>query len=121
MSKKKSPLDRLRCLFPPPEELTEAGLLTLRRAVERTLGLALPDDLYDLSLGYGTGGFGTAEFIGLLRVYNPFSSAFVQHVTELLAALRAVKECEGESYVPYGIHPDRQGLLPFGQDDEERL
>jgi hypothetical protein len=121
MTKKRIPLEQLRRLISPPGEPADAGPITLRKSVERTLGLALPDDLYELALNYGTGGFGTATYTGILRVYNPFSPMFVRHVSNMLATLRVLKEGEGDSYIPYGIHPEKPGLFPFGQDDNERL
>jgi SMI1-KNR4 cell-wall len=122
MTKKKvRPLDRLQSLIPPPAEPVEAGPLALRTTIEQSLGLALPDDLYDFVLVYGSGGFRTPDFSGLLHVHNPFSPTFVELENEWLTLLRTSKAYEDESYIPFGIHPDKPGLFHLGYDDGGRF
>ena len=121
MSKKRSPIGRLAQLIPPPENPVESGPMTLRPTIERTLGLALPDDLYDFAMVYGTGRFVTSAFSGLLQIANPFSPGFAEEVADQASMCRQIKKAEGDSYIPYWIYPERPGLLSLGSDENGRL
>lgn len=121
MSKKRSPASQLQQLFPAPSNPTEAGPIDLRASLEEKLGLKLPDDIYEFGLTYGTGWFGTACFSGLLQICNPFSPLFLGRIDGLASMFHEIKKAEGESYIPYKIYPERQGLLPFGFDEAGRF
>ncbi len=83
--------------------------------VENQLALALPPDYRAFLMAFGSGSFG-----GFLFVLNPFSKfqgiEFSYGVGLLCNALRELKKFNGVKEVPFGIHPERPGLLPWGGD-----
>ena len=85
------------------------------RSVERELGTPLPSDYREFVFNYGSGLF--AQFY---RVYNPFAKS---EYTALLPSVRRVCDAEREikrgwpDQVPYKIHPEKAGLLPWGNDE----
>ena len=108
-------IDRLTDLVPPPHRPSEIGSLEQWQAVERELGTALPSDYRDFVFTYGSGLF--AQFY---RVYNPFAAseftALVPSVRRVCAAVGEIKR-DWPDVVPYKIHPDKPGLLPWGNDE----
>ena len=85
------------------------------RIVERKLGTELPTDYQEFVFAYGSGLF--AQFY---RVYNPFAAseftALIPSIERVCAAVREIKR-DWPQQVPYRIHPDRPGLLPWGNDE----
>lgn len=121
MSKTTSSFERLKQLVPPPAEPVEAGPMSLRRSVEQSLGLALPDYLFTFGMTYGTGSFGTPDFGELLKVCNPFSHRFAKRVIDWANTFLDIKASEGDGFIPHDIYPARPGLFPFGDDDSGRF
>lgn len=116
-----SAMAQLRIDVPAPEEPVENGPLPQLHTTEKSLGLILPSSFVELARAYGTGSFRTPEWSGLLQFFNPFSSSFVQRVTELAQAVRELKRAEGDSFISHEIYPEKPGLLPFGYGEGERL
>lgn len=85
------------------------------KGVEALLGLGLPPDYRAFVAEYGSG-----SFAGFLFVLNPFSRTegieFFSGVGVLCNALRDLKSFNGEKEVPFGVYPERPGLLPWGGD-----
>lgn len=83
------------------------------KRVEKMLGATLPPDYRAFVKTFGTGSFD--EF---LFVLNPFSenegTSLLSGVELLCNSLRDLKF--SEKAVPFGIHPERPGLLPWGGD-----
>jgi hypothetical protein len=80
-------------------------------SIENRLGLTFPEDYKEFVSVYGSG-----VICGFLTIYSPFSSdrnhGFEQQSPLALGNLRRYRE-EGFD-VPYPIHPEESGLLPFG-------
>lgn len=119
--KKGTALARLQALVPPPAAPGAASAEERREEVERQLGTPLPDDLYSLARTYGSGSFAAPDNSCVLRIHNPFIGRFVGVVHDWARTLRDIKAAEGEAHFPYGIHPERPGLLKIGGDDNGRL
>jgi hypothetical protein len=113
-------LDTLQAQIPPPKKAAERGPAARVRAVERDLGIPLPPDLYEFARVYGTGWFGTAEYSGLVQIFNPFSAKFVETVTGDAETFRELKQAVGDDYIPYGIFPEQPGLLSLGYGQDRR-
>jgi hypothetical protein len=102
-------IEELIVVVPPPSAPVEAGPLERKVEVERALGTALPDELYDLGLRYGSGRFG-----GEIEVFNPFSKKYLEKVKMVNDCYRGLKEAEGDDLIPYDIYPKIPGLFPWG-------
>ncbi|MEZ4373544.1 MAG: SMI1/KNR4 family protein [Polyangiaceae bacterium] len=81
--------------------------------VEAQLGLQLPDD-YKLFVDF----FGAGTLIDFFHVFTPDARSSHTDLRlageSMLAALRDIRESEG---LPHPVHPEPQGLLPWGRDD----
>jgi hypothetical protein len=109
------PIDRLTALVPVPARPSEVGTLDQWRSIERELGTPLPSDYREFVFNYGSGLF--AQFY---RVYNPFAkseyTALLTSVKRISNAVREIKR-DWPDQVPYKIHPEKPGLLPWGNDE----
>jgi hypothetical protein len=80
---------------------------------ERELGIAIPNDYRALVDRYGTAVFG--EFI---VIFSPAAKSkyvnLVESARDFLAGARELREDLGDEWVPYPLHPEKGGLLPFG-------
>jgi len=108
-------IHRLTALVPPPAQPSEVGSPERWQQTEQQLGTPLPSDYRDFVFTYGSGLF--ARFY---RVYNPFAAseytALVPSVERTLFAIRE-KKAKWPEEVPYRLHPERPGLLPWGNDE----
>jgi hypothetical protein len=99
----------------PPANPVEAGSPEAFAAVEARLGIALPDDYENLIGAYGTG-----CWKGFLWVLNPFASNrylnLLEQTQRQLDAERAIR-ADRPSQVPFAIHPEVGGLLPWAMTD----
>jgi hypothetical protein len=109
------PIERITRMVSPPANPTELKSIEDWKTAESDFGFPLPSDYRDFVFTYGSGLF--ARFY---RVYNPFSaSKFIslsQSVTRVTDGLRKLKS-EFPDLVPYPIHPEPQGLFPWGNDE----
>ena len=105
----------LKKLVPAPKQPFELGSMEQWRLAEQKLGLTLPSDYRDFVFTYGTGLF--AQFY---RVYNPFSASesmsLVSAVQKTCDWRRQIRT-EFPDRVPYPIHPEKHGILPWGNDE----
>jgi hypothetical protein len=81
------------------------------RAAEVVAGSEFPPDFRGMIERYGSGAF----FQGHLTVFNPLTvegQALIKHTLDTYRPFR------DETYpLPYPLHPERPGLLPWGRDD----
>src|SRR5437016_1107633 len=104
-------IEELMRIVKPPRTAKEPGDKKAWAELEKDFGLHLPSDWRDLGLHYGTGRFyGT-----FIHIYNPFSDKDRKYVDCECDVLRDLKQ-DGLN-VPYNIHPDNPGLLPWGGDE----
>lgn len=107
-------IDELSFVVPRPREPVEAGDITNLPAIEKHLGISLPEDYVSFGLVYGTGKFVSDHW--MLEVSNPFSPTFFRSFREDCEFFQEMKDMiEGE--VPYEIFPVVPGILPWGHDD----
>ena len=104
-------LDALVRLMPPPAEPREPGDPESWPQVELRLGRRLPSDYKAFIATYGSGRVG--EFV---NIANPFSDT--PHLRdlpdEMLQIYREIREYE---HIPFPIHPEPGGLIPWGDTD----
>ena len=104
-------IGELVAVAPPPEKPLEAGRGPEDwKRVQEAIGVALPSDLGDFGMCYGTG-----RFIGDIQVYNPFAMLYRRIIDFECNFLRELKK-PGRDRLPYDVHPDRPGLFPWGRD-----
>jgi HEAT repeat protein len=104
-------LGALLRLMPAPAEPFDPGEPGLWPDVERQIGLRLPTD-YKAFIGtYGSGRVG--EF---LNIADPFSdNPYIRDLPqETLQAYRDIRKWE---HIPFPIHPEPGGLVPWGDTD----
>jgi hypothetical protein len=105
----------LENLMRPPARPSETPEKGGWEAVEATLGFALPEDYKEFISTYGTGAVD-----GFLWVLNPFSKNqhlnLINQGTVRLDAQRRFAEDSGIT-TPYALHPDADGLFPWGLTD----
>ena len=108
-------LERLYAVVRPPDSPTEPGAVADWKRVEAELGVKLPDDYKGLIGRYGSGCFG--EFLYPL---NPFSQNRAGHLLHRGRAILAAERASGmsrEQGMPFPLHPDEGGLLPWAVTD----
>jgi len=103
-------IHELFAVVAPPTVPLETGTEGAWRAVEQSLGLRFPNDLYELSARYGSG-----HFMGV-TIYNPFSPNYQAILKQDLTLFRSLRESEGPGAIPYAIFPEVPGLLPCGSE-----
>jgi hypothetical protein len=101
-------------VVPVPARLVLTGSPRQWSQVEEALGTPLPGDYRALITTYGAG-----QFQGPLciRVYNPFHAPDADSLRSTCDHLRDLRGLVGRRGVPHGVHPDRPGWLPWGEDD----
>lgn len=116
-------IQELTAVSKPPAITLEQGDAQQRQAIEKTLGITLPTDLFDFASTYGTGYFG----VRLLVVYNPFGARYLDLIADDLRILERTRNSHLEMgydeplfHVPFASHPARPGLLPWGSDGNSR-
>ena len=105
-------IDALMAVLPSPDRPVEVGSIAAWGPVHSTLGEVLPEDYIQFIMRYGTGEIG-----GWLSVLNPFSANPNLNLLDigfgLLAGFREIKKELPES-IPYPLHYEPDGLLPWG-------
>lgn len=100
---------KLLALIAPPESPLDA--VGNWNAAEIVAGTEFPADFRGLIERYGTGAF----FQGHLTVFNPLTiegQALIKHTLDIYRPFR------NETHpLPFALHPERPGLLPWGRDD----
>lgn len=103
-------------LVSPPSTPIESGNDVSWSEIERSLEVVLPSDYKKYINTFGSGQIGL-----FLTPFNPFSSNeylnLLNQANVRLNALREIKEKYGESECPYRLHPEPEGLLPWGCTD----
>lgn len=108
-------VERLAALVPPPAVPTEVGSPAEWKRIETALGVKLPDDYKGLIECYGSGCFG--EFLYPL---SPFTTNRHGHLLHRGQAILAAERASGMARhqgVPFNLHPDAGGLLPWAVTD----
>jgi hypothetical protein len=109
-------IKELTSLIKPPAKPREVPRNPNWESIENKLSTRLPHDYRDYVITYGTGILG--KFV---IVCNPFSKvegfSLLPFAKQMCKILRQLKESEGERQVPFAIHPEHPGLLPFGGDE----
>ena len=107
--------DRLSRILPVPEHPVEVPDPGRWNEVERAVGISLPPDYKAFVSTYGTG-----SIDDFLMVLNPFSDRPALRLQDfgekMLGVLRETR-AEGVDPPPYPIHPEPDGLLPWGATD----
>jgi hypothetical protein len=105
----------MHAIVAPPDEPYRIGNGKLWDQVARKLGLELPSDYREFVEAYGSG-----SLAGFIQVYNPYSESpysLLERIEKVCQVYRSLKSSEGDRQVPFPIHPDRPGLLPWAQND----
>ena len=104
-------LEALVRLMPPPSEPRHPGDPDEWPQIELRLGRRLPSDYKAFVATYGSGRIGD-----FLNIANPFSDN--PHVRDLPDAMlkiyRGIRKFE---HIPFPIHPEPGGLIPWGDTD----
>lgn len=98
-------------VLPPGEPVNSGGRKEWNAAATK-LGIVLPEDYYALARTYGSGKF----LAGTLEIGNPFDPDYETWVDYELSKLRQYKATFPDE-MPYNVHPEEDGLYPFGRDD----
>jgi hypothetical protein len=107
-----SSLDALTQTMRPPAAPSETPDGGGWQSVENRLRMELPEDYKEFIARYGTG-----SVDGFLWVLNPFSTnKHLNFFDEGGVKLEALRELRHES-IPYPLHPDVNGVLPWGITD----
>lgn len=112
-------LRKFVALIPPPQRPVEVGSPQQRRRIEKKLGLALPDDLFEFVSLYGSGAFGTEQFSHVISVYNPFSRFYFKVIDDHRRDHKGdlAKDTHGKSH-PF--FPTPGGLFPCATGEADR-
>ena len=109
-------IDELTDLVPPPDTPSEVPTRPRWTAIERKLGVSLPNDYKEYVSTYGSGLLGN-----FIIVANPFSTnegvELFSVISMLCDALRERLANEGQDGVPFDIYPEIPGVLPWGGDE----
>jgi hypothetical protein len=112
-------LNSFRQVVKPPSEPVEARERVNWEEIEAELGIELPSDYKEFVRDFGTGSIGH-----FLWVYNPISENenlnLLKQTTAQLSGLRRLRNHAPE-YLPYALHPNEAGLLPWGVTDNGDL
>lgn len=104
------PIKELLALVPPPKDpLDTHGDWS---AVEVVVDLMYPSDFKELIARYGSGRF---FFDGHLEVFNPFTISGLARIKTVEKQFRAGRDGGSGSSLP--IHPEKDGLFPWGSDE----
>jgi len=110
-----SSLESLKKLMAPPTSPLNLPKGGGWQVVERRLGIELPEDYKEFLACYGTGA--VDNFLWML---NPFSqNENLNLIVQAGARLDAQRQFSAESGVetPYALHPEANGLFPWGVTD----
>ncbi|QDT30077.1 SMI1/KNR4 family protein [Gimesia panareensis] len=104
-------LGELLKIVTPPDKPKEVPTKPNWAAVEKKLGLQLPDDYKRYVTKFGTGVLGS-----FLRVYNPFSKREYTSLQKSVVSVCEIHQMRSDTF-PYEFYPESPGLLPWGNDD----
>lgn len=104
-------LGELLKIVTPPDKPREVPAKPNWAAVEKKLGLQLPDDYKRYVTKFGTGVLGS-----FLRVYNPFSKREYTSLQKSVISVCEIHQMRSDTF-PYEFYPETPGLLPWGNDD----
>lgn len=104
-------LNELTKLIEPPPAPTDGGSQDVAKKLESHAGTALPTDYIEFGIVYGSGRM-YDEFI---CVMNPFDPSYLKWRTGSLRRLAVEKQ--GKHLKDYDIFPAKDGLLPWGEDE----
>jgi hypothetical protein len=108
-------------LHPPPASKKKAVEGdSIEHMLGERLGASLPDDYMAFSAAYGEVRFGVPGNSEVLRVFSPDHRLYFKAVMGLIEVYIELKMTEGPKYIPYPLHPERPGLLPWGQGSNRR-
>jgi hypothetical protein len=102
-------LQRLISILPAPERPTGAPMADDWRPVEAELGVRLPDDFKAFLATYGSGVIN--DLIGISSPTFPPQQGALLRTTQ--AALSTLRHWRETGRLPYPIHPEPGGLLPW--------
>jgi len=97
----------LIAVAPPPETIVQPKLMRDWSAIEKELGITLPNDYRIYGITYGCGGF----YDKYLQVINPFYN-YLDFIERDCDRLRSFP-----SEVPFPIYPEPGCLVPWGMDE----
>lgn len=100
-------------IVPPPQKPTDTNESGQWAAIQKEMNTALPNDLLDYCINYGSGSFKHTSGIFSMKVFNPLSRRYRRDVTEMQRVLRYNKP-------PFEIHPSSSGILTWGVDESRR-
>ncbi len=112
--------EQLRRLAPPPLVPTAIATLKQWQELERSIGLAFPQDFKCLMDAYGVGCFG-----GFLWMFHPFyqwkhpqgEDNYLRWARKRMESLTIGQQIFPECSVPFATYPATGGLLPWGFTD----
>jgi hypothetical protein len=108
-------IESLYKVMTPPTLPVEAGSVEAWPAIEKIIGVTLPNDYKQYINAFGTGYIGR-----FLWPFTPFSENeylnLRDQINYSLDVLRELEENWGEE-CPYPLYPDPEGLLPWGRTD----
>jgi len=105
-------LHELTRVLPPPASPVDPGKREEWPSIEAAVELSLPPDYKDFVNRYGSGGIDDWIFI-----FNPFSTREYGNLrNEIAGCLGALRQLRDEFHeeIPYPIHPEPGGLVPWG-------
>ncbi|QDT23932.1 SMI1/KNR4 family protein [Gimesia chilikensis] len=104
-------LSELLKIVTPPDKPKEVPAKPNWAAVEKKLGLQLPDDYKLFVAKFGSGLLGS-----FVRVYNPFSKDEYLALQKSVISVCEIYQMLSDTF-PYEFYPETPGLLPWGNDD----
>ena len=105
---------------PAPSKSRPADRSSVAHSLVEHLGTTLPPDYMDFAAIYGEVRFGTHDHYQLIRVFSPWSKRYYKALSGLISVYTELRQSEGTKYIPFPLHPDRPGLLPWGLGDNRR-
>jgi hypothetical protein len=106
-------IEELLAVVPPPKDPVDCGSPELWPKVLNEVGVALPEDLREIGMHYGSGRFANGE----IEVFNPFYEGYLANVNAVLRGLGDAKQGMPSDEFPYDIFPKIPGLFPWGWDN----
>jgi hypothetical protein len=114
-------LQKLLRVAPPPSAPEGTGTPSDWKVLEAELGFKFPEDYKELIGAYGVGTF--ADFFGVLTPFHssPRHCPYREWLAARLEGLRFAKSEYPEEAVPFPVHPEPDGLFPWGYTENGGL